>query len=104
MEKYCTENSVGNDTPQKFFTELFNKREPHKFLVSAESPIAYALNMDYQHITHHWSLEKFFKRLFNLRPPFLKFSFDWDVQIMFDHFIQIGDNLQMSDKQLSRNF
>lgn len=66
--------------------------------------MAYALNMDYQHLTHHWSLEKFFKGLLNLRPPFPKFSFDWDVQIMFDHFIQIGDNLQLSDKQLRRNF
>lgn len=66
--------------------------------------MAHALDMDYHHLTHHWPLEKFFKGVFNLRPPFPKFSFAWHVQIMFDHFIQIGDNLQLSDKQLRRNF
>ena len=58
--------------------------------------------MEYQHLNHHWSVEKFFKGVFNLRPPLPKLSFVWDVQIMLKHFMQLGDNMQLSDKHLSQ--
>ena len=64
--------------------------------------MAPVLDMEYQHFTHHWSAEKFFKGVYNLRPLLPKRSFVWDVEIMFDHFMQLGDNVKLLDKHLSQ--
>ena len=62
--------------------------------------MAHVLDTAYQHLSHHRSVEKLFKEVFNLRSLFPKLSFVWYVQIMFDYFIQLRVNVQLSDKHL----
>ena len=106
-KEYCTEKNIVYDGPTveqflSFFTKLFNQGVSHSVLISAKSPVAHILKMKYLHISQHPSVIKYFKGSFNLRPPLPKISFVWDVQIMFEYFRSLGDNRQISDKDLSQ--
>ena len=55
----------------------------------------------YQCLGDHPTIKKFFKGIFNLRPPQPKLSFVWDVKLVFDHFRDMPSNEELSDKQLT---
>ena len=103
-KKYCAKISVRTATPTleflSSFIELFNKRASHRILVSAKYSVAHVLFMEYQYLTHHYSVEKVFKEVCNVKPPLPKLSFVQDEQIMFNHLMQLGDNVQLLDKHL----
>ena len=105
--KYCSQYNIRCEHPTvneflSFFTALFNEEASYSVLMSAKSAVLHMLDIKCQHISQHRSVKKFFKGVFNLRPPLPKISFVWDVQIIFDHFISLGDNKKLSDKHMSQ--
>ena len=55
----------------------------------------------YLSISEHPQIIKYFKGVYNLRPPTQKITFVWAVQILFDYFNHKGENDQLSDKCLT---
>lgn len=53
------------------FTEFFNKGASHSILAFANSVVTHNFDMKYHHLTHHRSVEKFFKVVFHLRISLL---------------------------------
>lgn len=53
------------------FIELFNKGASHSILAFANSVVTHVFDMKYHHLTHHRSVEKFFKGVFYLRISLL---------------------------------
>ena len=98
--EHCAEKNLIYDSPaverfKNIFTYLFDQGESNSALV-------FAKRIKYQHNPQHPSVMKYFKGTFNLTLPSPKFCFVWDVQIMFEYFRSLGDNSQISDKQLSQ--
>lgn len=60
--------------------------------------------MEYHYLTRHRSVEKLFEEVFSEKKPLLNLSFVQDLEIMFNHFMQLGDNVQLSDKNFHKNF
>ena len=77
-KEYCVEKNRVYDSPtvDQFLSlsiVLFNLGVSHSVLISAKSAVAHVLKMEYQHISQHASVIKYFKGSFNLRPHCQKF-------------------------------
>ena len=46
-------------------------------------------------------MNKYFKPLFNVRPPKQKFGLVWDLKITFNYFKTLDDNQNLNDTELS---
>ena len=53
-------------------------------------------------ILEHPQFIKYFKGVYNLRPPTQKITLVWDVKILFGYFSHRGENAQLSDKSLTQ--
>ena len=79
-----------------FLSAMFEKGHAYSTIDSAKCPIATII-----HIPPYDSLNKHplinMTGIFNLRPPKLKLSSVWDVDILLRYFKQQGDNCLLSD-------
>ena len=80
---------------------MFDKRHAYSTINSPKCAIATIVHIPPNNsLNKHPLTIKHKITVFNLRPPKPKLSFAWDVDILFRHFKQQGDNNSLSDKLL----
>ena len=71
------------------------------FLIPVKVPSHIVFLPPYLFTLEHPQIIKYFKRVYNLRPP-TPITFVWDVKIMLNYFSHKGENDQLSDKSLTQ--
>ena len=75
----------------------------YSVLNSSKSALSHIVFLSpYSSILEHPQIIKYFKGVYNLRPPTQKKTFAWDVKTLFDYFSNKGENDQLSDKSLTQ--
>ena len=75
-----------------FLSAMFEKGHAYSTNNSAKCAIATITHIPpYDSLNKHPLINKYVASIFNLRPPKLKLSFAWDVDILFRYFEQQGD-------------
>ena len=86
-----------------YFTHLYNSGASYSVLNPIKSVLSQIVFLPpYLSILEHPQIIKYFKGVYDLRPPTQKITFVWDVQILFDYFNHKGENDQLSDKCLTQ--
>ena len=104
---YCEEqnidiNNVNIHQILDFLSKLFDRNLSISVIRAAKNAIAQHIHIPpYKKLSEHPLMNKYFKGLFNLRPPKQKFGFVWDVNIIFNYFRTLDDNQNLNDKELS---
>ena len=85
-----------------FLSTLYDGGMSYSAIKIAKAALSYKINLPFCHnIGDHPLIRKFMKGIFNLRPPKAKSAFIWDVKILFNHFEDMSDNKELSDRDLS---
>ena len=86
-----------------FLIGMFDKGHAYSIIHSAKCAIATIVHIPhYNSFNKHPLINKYMPGVFNLRPPKLKLSFVWDVDILFRYLEQEGDNNSLADKPLTK--
>ena len=86
-----------------FLSYLYDNNKSYSLIRTARSAISYHIAIPpYKQLSEHPLMNKFFKGLYNLRPPVRKFGFVWDVRIVFDYFLTQPENHLLDDKLLTQ--
>ena len=86
-----------------FLSAMFEKGRAYSTINSAKYAIATIVHIPpYDSLNKNPLIKKYMTGIFNLRPPKPKLSFVWDVDILFRHFEQQGDNCLLSEIVLTQ--
>ena len=108
MEQLLHANNISRIQPKisellDYFTQMYNSGASYSVLNSSKSVLSQTVLLPlYSSILEHPQITKYFKGVYNLRPPTQKITFAWDVKILFDYFNPKGENDQLSDKSLTQ--
>ena len=100
---YCMQNNISHIQPKisellDFFTHLYNSGASYSVLNSCKSALSHIVVFPpYSSILEHQQIKKYFKGVYNLKPPTKIATFAWDVKILFDYVHHKGENDQLSD-------
>ena len=85
-----------------FFTHLYDSGTSYSVLNSSKSALSHTVFLPpHASILEYPQIIKYFKGVYNLRPPTQEITFVRDVKILFDYFNHNGGNGQLSDKGLT---
>ena len=87
----------------EFLTELFDSGLQHRSI----NVIRSAVSMTHETtegipISQHPLVTRLRRGVYNLRPPKPRYSFTWDVDIVVQHILNMGENSTLSLKSLSQ--
>ena len=105
---YCMQNNISHMQPKigellDYFTHLYNSGASYSVFNSSKNALSHIVFLPpYSSISEHPQITKYFKGVFNLRPPTGKITFAWDIKLLFDYFNYKGENDQLSDKSLTQ--
>ena len=100
---YCMQINISHIQPKisellDFFTHLYNSGASYSVLNSCKSALPHIVVLPpYSSILEHQQIKKYFKGVYNLKPPTKIATFAWDVKILFDYVHHKGENDQLSD-------
>ena len=84
---YCMQNTISHIQPKinellDYFTHLYNSGASYSVINSSKSALFHIVFLPpYASILEHPQIIKYFKGVYNLRPPAQKTTFVWDVKI-----------------------
>ena len=83
---YCMQNNISHIQPKisellDYFTHLYNSGASYSVLNSSKSALSHIVFLTlYSSILEHRQIIKYFKGVYNSRPPTQKITFVWDVK------------------------
>ena len=82
---------------------MYNKGLSYSTINSAKSALDTITCLPpFTTLSDHPKVKKFFKGLYNLRPPKPRLTVVWDVKVVFDYFESLSANSGLSDKILTQ--
>ena len=85
-----------------FLAHLHSERYKYNSINTYHSAISSVHErVDGYSVGQHPMVTRLLKRIFNDRPPLPRYSHTWNVQIVLDYLISLGNNYDLSLKQLT---
>ena len=107
-EKFCTKRgsdpyNTNVNNILEFLTELYEKGNKYSSICSARSALATVVKIDsYSSISDHPLVSQFVKGVYNLHPPFPRYTHTWDVNKVLTYIVNMPDNSELTFKQLTQ--
>ena len=84
-------------------TELYEKGSKYCSICSARSALAAVVKIDsYSSISDHPLLSQFVEGVYNLHPPFPRYTHTWDSNKVLTYIVNMPDNSELTFKQLTQ--
>ena len=104
---FCEDNNEEILCPKiasvlEFLTKMFQRGLAYSSICSARSALSSIVSIQgYNTLADHPLVKRFIKGIFNRKPPQPRYTYTWDVKLVFDYMISMGDNESLTLKNLT---